>query len=47
MILPEMDYYRPKPLINYSSFINVFKEFYIILSVINKFKRKKKCFYIK
>ena len=44
MILPEMDYYQPKPLINYSSFINGFKEFYIILRVINKFKRKKNVF---
>ena len=44
MILPEMDYYQPKQLINYSSFINGFKEFYIILRAVNKFKRKKNVF---
>lgn len=51
MILPEMDYYQPKPLVNYTRFQSGFKLFYVLKKVCKIFKlkikkRKIKEFYI-
>lgn len=40
MILPEMDYYQPKPLVSYSTFHCGLKLFYIIFKVIRMLKIK-------
>lgn len=51
MILPEMDYYQPKPLVNYSRFHSGFKLFYVLKKICKllraKIKRKKiKIFFV-
>lgn len=42
MILPEMDYYQPKPLVNYSRFHSGFKLFYVIKKICKLFRAKVK-----
>ena len=44
MVLPEMDDYQPKVLVDYSSFFCVFKQFYTIFRFINKIKKEKNSF---
>ena len=51
MILPEMDYYQPKPLVNYTRFQSGFKLFYVLKKVCKIFnlkikKRKIKEYYV-
>ena len=40
MILPDMDYYQPKPLVNYSTFHSGFKLFYVIFKAIKMLRIK-------
>ena len=40
MILPDMDFYQPKPLVNYYTFQSGFKLFYVIFKIIKIFKIK-------
>ena len=44
MVLPEMDDYQPKVLVDYSSFFCGFKQFYTIFRFINKIKKEKNSF---
>ena len=44
MVLPEMDDYQPKVLVDYSSFFCGFKQFYTIFRFINKIKKEKNAF---
>lgn len=42
MILPEMDYYQPSPLVNYSRFQSGFKLFYVLFKIAKLFRIKVK-----
>ena len=44
MVLPEMDDYQPKVLVDYSNFFCGFKQFYTILRFVKKIKKEKNIF---